>query len=285
MVFLSSCEFSDTEKAEIPAYLYIPSFNFLTDTTSSGYEGYASCKYPDMWVSAAGTAQGTIGLPVLIPVIGSGDTKIGVEAGIIKSGQDEVRIPYPFLGTYFENVTLKPGVTDTIRPVFRYLDNVRFPLIVDYDRLSTSRGFKMNPQYAQPGDTLVQANDNGSMVSGNAYLKCEVAASSVTFQMVSSEEYTFPGQGSQVYLEVDYRSNMLLKFGYYFQEPNQIPSSATPVMDIYPTTSWKKLYINLTDEVASRRSNTKFKFYFGFFNTSGTVKPELSFDNIKLVSF
>jgi hypothetical protein len=282
---LSACEFSDTDKAEIPAYIYIPSFTFNTDTTLANYEGQNSNRFTDMWITSSGNSLGTIGLPVLIPVPQSGTAQIGVDAGIIKSGQDNVRIAYPMVATYYTTVQLAPDKIDTIRPVFRYLDNVTFPLITDYDKISTSRGFTLNQTYASPGDSLAGVNDNQSWAPNNWYLKCIVSPQSTAFQMYTSEEYSLPGQGAPVYIEVDYRTNMLLQFGYYYQEPNQPASLATPVMELYPTDTWKKIYINLTDEISIRRANTKFKFYFGFFNNTGTVQPELSFDNIKLVTF
>ncbi len=280
---INSCEFADNAEAVIPSYICITDFTFQTDTGNLNYQGRNTHDFADMWLNQNGNIIGAVGLPVLLPLQETGLRTINVEAGIKESGQDDVRKAYPFITTYSVPVELSPNQIDTITPLFKYVSNIKFPLIVDYDRLPNSRGFTINPLYALKGDTILEASGPGSREPGNDYMKMEVSDSTTAFQIYTSDEFTFPDLGTPVYLEMDYLADMSLQIGYYYVEPNQPTSPATAIITLYPSATWKKLYLNITDELYGKKTGTSFKFYIGFFNYSG-LKPNISLDNIKLVT-
>jgi len=285
LLSFASCELSDTSQATVPSYICIPkdSFTFISDSSVGNYQGRNTTYFPDMWVTEKGNLVGATGLPLLLPIIGTGSTLISVDAGILLSGQDNHRGKYPFASTYYQTINLTPGKIDTIKPVFKYLNNTNFKLIVDYDRPMTSRGFELNPTYTVSGDTLIQVNDAGSREPGNTYFKVKAKGTSKTYQMITSDQFTLPNLGAPVFIELDYKSDINFEIGYYYAEPNQPTSSAIPFIELIPTGTWKKVYLDLTAETAPRKTGTAYRFYIGYYSDSGK-EPDISFDNFKILS-
>ncbi len=275
---ISACSMIGEEAVMVPSYVCVPSYSFQTDSNTQGYNSEG---FNDMWISNEGILLGTIGLPSLIPVQSVGPTEIRIDAGISVTGQTGVRTAYPFMATHTEVRNLQAGVIDTFVPVFRYLPGTDFKFIEDYDR--ATRAFKVNPSYYLPGDTVIPVNDGRAWRIGNNSGKIEIASGHQQLQLISGE-YELVGQGSPVYLEIDYKSNLNLDIGYYFDNAIDGTSGALSVIQTYPTEKWKKLYIDLTNEVATRRAGSKFIIYIAIVNVQNIV-PDIYIDNVKLVGF
>lgn len=279
---LASCGMVGEGEATVPAYICVPSYTFVTDTSSFNsdiYQGAPSEKFLDMWFSDAGKSIGVVKWPSLIPFQKTGTTQVWVEAGISITGQDEKREAYPLVSQHIEVRDFKPGVIDTIYPVFKYLPNIEFKFIEDFDRPGSF--LKMNPAYKAPLDTIVKVSDSRAWKPGKNSGKIELDPSHKIMQLIS-EEYLLPRSGSPVYLEIDYKSNIPLDIGYYYQDPILGASTANSVVQTYPNSEWKKLYIKLTDEVAARKDGTLYIMYIGIYNAENVV-PEVYIDNVKLV--
>lgn len=282
IALLASCGMVGEDEAPIPAYICVPSYTLITDTSSFNsdiYQGAPSEKFQDMWFSDAGKSIGAVKWPSLLPFQKTGAAQIWVEAGISITGQDERREAYPLISQHIEVRDFKPGVIDTIYPVFKYLPNIDFKFIEDFDRPGSF--LKMNPAYKKGSDTIVRVNDSRAWKPGKFSGKIEMDPSHNILQLIS-EEYLLPRSGSPVYLEIDYKSNIPLDIGYYYQDPVLGASRANSVVETYPNTEWKKLYIKLTDEVASRKDGTLYIIYIGVYNAENVV-PEVYIDNVKLV--
>lgn len=275
---VSSCSMIGEDAVMVPSYISVQSYRFQTDSNTQGYNSEG---FNDMWISNEGVLLGTIGLPALIPIQKVGSTQIRIDAGISITGQTGLRTPYPFMATHTEVRNLEAGVIDTFVPVFRYLSNTDFKFIEDFDR--TSRAFKVNPAYYLAGDTVTVVNDGRAWRIGNNSGKVEIATGHQKLQLISGE-YDLIGQGSPVYLEIDYRSNLTLDIGYYFDNSIDGTSDAKSVIQTYPTEKWKKLYIELTNEVATRRVGSKYIIYIGIQNLENVV-PDVYIDNVKLIGF
>lgn len=282
IIMLASCGMVGEDAVTVPAYVCVPSFTFVTDTSSPNagiYQGVNSQKFLDMWISDAGKLVGQVGLPSLLPIQKVGPTQIWVEAGIAITGQDEQRESYPLVSQHIETRDLKPGVIDTIYPVFKYLPNIEFKFIEDYDRPGSF--LKLAPD-RYPGDTVIRVTDLNSWQPGNAVGKVQIDPAHQTMQLLSSE-FTLPQSGSPVYLEIDYKSNVQLDMGYYYIDPLSGNASANnSVVRAYPNSSWKKLYVKLTDEVATRRVGTTYVIYIAVVN-SDNIAADVYIDNVKLV--
>lgn len=279
---LASCGMVGEDPVTVPAYICVPYFTFVTDTSSPNagiYQGVNSEKFLDMWISDAGKLVGEVGMPSLIPIQKTGATQLWVEAGISITGQDEQRESYPLMSQHIETRNLQPGIIDTIYPVFKYLPNIDFKFIEDFDRPGSF--LKLDPGKLS-GDTIIRVNDVNSWKAGNTVGKIQIDPAHQTMQVLSNE-YTFPQSGSPVYLEIDYKSNVQLDMGYYYLEPGATNDpTSNSVVRTYPNDKWKKLYIKLTDEVATRKVGTTYVVYIAIIN-SDNIPAEVYIDNVKLV--
>jgi hypothetical protein len=277
---LSSCGLVNEDEVVVPAYIAIPSFTFVTD--SSNVQGANSQAFNDMWISDAGKALGAVDTPAILPIQKQGSTEIVVEAGISNTGQDNSRLKYPFVASYVQVRDLKPGVIDTIRPVFKYLAGTGFKFIEDFDRIT--RSFKINPSYNKEGDTIIAVTDKNSWRTNNACGKLDFPADQDLFQIITKEEFQLDGAGAPAFIEIDYKSNIPLDIGYYYNDPITGASSANSVVYGYPGTTWRKLYVDLTGEITSRRVGTTYIIYIGVYNPDH-IAPSIYIDNVKLVYF
>ena len=281
--FFASCDLYDTQPAMIPGYIYVDSFSFVTK--ADGSEGANSSRFYDAWLYANSLSLGNIGFPALIPVQKSGPVTIRVEPGIFKSGQEDQRLAYPFIEGYDQVVNLRPGKIDTIRPVFRYFQNVKFLMIEDFDHPSFK--FTYNKYFRDTTgvwDSILFVPDADTTFAKKNAGKLRIKNESTVFQMYTTDTFILTGQNGPVFWEMDYNSNMVIQFGYYYQEPHQSLSSNRPVINLNPTNGWNKVYISLSEELAGRAANTGFIFYIGIQKQAGE-SATMMLDNIKLLSF
>jgi hypothetical protein len=281
LILASSCGLVNEEEVIVPAYISVPSFTFETNPDNS--QGANSQTFNDMWISDGGIVLGAIGTPALLPIQKHGATEIKIDAGISNTGQDNSRLIYPFVASYIQTKDLKPGVIDTIKPVFKYLAGTGFKFIEDFDRIT--RTFEFNSLYYKTGDTILAVNDKNSWRAGNFCGKVEMTADQDLIQLVTKEEYTLDGAGAPAFIEIDYKSNLPLDIGYYYIDPvTATKSSNNSVVGTYPNTEWKKLYVDLTGEITSRRAGTKYIIYIAVYNPD-KIATSIYIDNIKLVYF
>ena len=96
----------------------------------------------------------------------------------------------------------------------------------------------------------------------------------------SVNSYELPGQGAEIYLELDYRTNYEFTAGFRTNDFQQIP-----ILSLYPTdTLWRKAYISLREDVSEQEAGKKYTVFFGSIkNFRGYGK--IYIDNIKLLRF
>lgn len=287
-ILAGSCGIVNEDEVFVPGYVYVPSFTYETNPDNS--QGSNSQAFNDMWFSEGGTALGALGMPSLIPIQKSGPTEITIEAGISNTGQDNSRLAYPFVAAYTQVINLKPGVIDTVRPVFKYLAGTGFKFIEDYDRITRAFEFntKVDGAYVE-GDTILLVKDTTNSWSNNTYCgKIVMPSTQRRSQLITKELYELDGAGAPAFIEIDYKTNVPLDIGYYYFEPNNSGGGSTsvnnPVVYAYPNEKWKKLYVDLTGEVSSRKVGTKYYIYIGIDN-GDFITPEVYIDNVKLVYF
>lgn len=281
---LTSCAFLGEDAVQVPAYIYIDKYTFTTDFIT---QGDTSNQFVDMWIANKGVPLGAIGLPTLIPIQATGNTEIRVDAGIIKSGQNNERLNYPLTASHFETRNLVPGKIDTIRPEFKYLPTVEVAFVEDYDRVGTNFTIV-------EGDTVLPINDNrawkpgtnsGKLVFAKDTARMLLFAGGLRDALGNYEGYELPPPGTPIFLEIDYNSNLNIDIGYIFKSPgSQDISRLQSVIQTFPTAGeWKKLYIDLTDEISAKQIGTRYIFYILVVNFNNTATPEVLLDNIKLV--
>lgn len=273
---LGGCKIFDNEVI-VPGYVYIPHYRVVTP--NDGSQGDSSSNIADMWVYSNGSLEGAIGLPTFIPIQKNGYTEIGIDAGVLKSGQDYERIPYPLLTREYFTINISPNGVDTLLPDFKYVASCQFKMIEDFDRV----GFQFDYYRRLPGDTIELVKDSTALVFGKNSGSIKMSSATDEFSLRSTKSYDLNRLGGPIFLEMDYKSDAIIYIGMVAIAPFTGEETIVPILNTYPTENWKKAYIELTPEVIVKASGTRFKIYINTIKNVGAKPPLLMLDNIKLI--
>lgn len=279
VLFFQAC--SDP-KAAIPSYLHISTFEFTTDLST---EGSASHDIPDVHVYINGKLMGIYELPLTLPVLEEGPCNIVLFPGIKENGSRSTRRIMRLYETYETIRVLKPGEIDSIFPTTQYRNNVEFAWIEDYENgvfttLASNKNTTLDSITVIDSSHVNAFKDGISRYSGK--FKIPAQNDMVYFEHASAESFILPRQGRDVYLEVDYKTNVPLQIGIWAQQIQF--DEQIPFIVLNPTERWNKIYINLTIETSALDPNTPVRIFYGVFKQQGDTKtsPEVYLDNIKL---
>ncbi len=268
-IILGSC----AKEAQMPTYISIDQFSF---TTNYPTEGSALTNISDAWVFINDDLVGVYELPAKFPVLKEGIANIKVFAGIKDNGISASRKRYLFYEHHEEQINLVKGETVVVNPQITYKSNIQFPWLEDFENASLSF------LYTTGNDTIInkQSTDvREGVFSGQVFLESTMdffEATSVSFS-------SLPRNGTDVYLEMDFKTNEFLHVGLFI---DGIQYGAI-VLNI--TNNWKKIYINLTKLINEAPTSSNYKVFFGFKSSTSTpfltANPQFYIDNIKLVHF
>lgn len=284
---LASC---DREPAIVPSYLHIDEM-----IVESNYQvhGSASSKITTVWVEVDGEFIGVYELPAVVPVAKSGVHDVRLHPGINLNGIQSLRNIYDFYDEYEEQINFVtdgdvwPNQSgDSIARVS--YSNASF---ITYKPIEDFEGTTLAFERAQRADTgLIRTSDpdlifndpslnENSTQSGYAFLPDE----DFLFEVITTEEYTdLPKGGANVYLEMNYRTDAVITVGVYRRIPGgQVDQ--VPVVSLFPSEEWNKIYINLVTEVSAVPNAEGFRLFIGGINVEGNGEMEVLFDNIKLI--
>ena len=270
--FLISCEIINPPE-EIPSYIRISNIDF--DPMDNGSSSH---KIVDAWLEVDNEIIGTFELPATIPVLKQGTKKVVIYAGVYRDGIKGLRVIYPFYTNYDSMRTLVASTIDTINPVINYDSTVIFPF---------------NEEDFESGTIFIKTSDNSPMdivnnadplyfnEGGNKIGLITAAKGDILDIEVTTSGIGYALPKTIVYLEIIFKSNMNLTAGLY--------ATGTPVVLIeklvlFPADQWKKIYINLTDEIASQPNGATFNVFFKAASL-GDKDYYIALDNIKLIHF
>ncbi|MEY4928057.1 MAG: hypothetical protein RI894_2493 [Bacteroidota bacterium] len=260
---------------KIPAYIYIPKMKLVTNSAT---EGTDSAKLIDAWVYSNDSLIAGVRLPATVPIIGYGNTRISVLAGIAENGNFANPAIYPFFDKYEKNLANRPGKADTLHPVFHYNSLTQFPLIENF-----TLGNAINNE--ADGDTMTtMIVTNESPLSPPNCAK--IALDGVhTLCKVSSNELPMPTGTSQIWVELSYRNNNTFSVGAIgYKNGVEFASSQEKVVLAKYYNTWNRTYINLTQELRNV-SATSFKLVITVLKDGGVASPQVFLDDIKIVRF
>jgi hypothetical protein len=264
---------------EIPAYIAI-------DTASvkpTSLQGTASQKVFDTWVYADNELIGAFELPARFPILKTGASQLTVFAGIKMNGINETRVPYPFYQKIQRNVTLEPEkITELGHLKFTYVDGTKFAWLEDFEHAnhtldSTARSQIDLVRTKMPELAAAFPNE------GNEYAaKIIIPSDTLIFECTSHDAFKLPTDGSSVFLELNYKSNNAFTVGLMV---NGILALQHAVLGINPSSTWNKIYINLTPTLSANTDASSFKVFFWAKKTTKDAQAEICIDNIKLLHF
>ena len=130
LFFWGGCELINPAE-EIPGYVYLK--EFIVEENPSVNHGSLSHKITTAYVFVGGDFLGVYNLPARVPVYGEGELEVLLDPSIRLNGifgQVEV---YPFYDRMTTTANVVPGQIDTIQPVTRYKDGIRFRFVENFD--------------------------------------------------------------------------------------------------------------------------------------------------------
>lgn len=283
-VLLASCKSFDKEEP-IPAYVYIPEMQMSVN--ADGTQGSNAHDIRDAWIFADGQMIGVFELPCLVPILKSDSTKITVFAGIKVNGASNNRKFYPFYEIFEKKVFLKATEIDTIIPLITYKPSVKFSWLEDFEDLAISlekTGVTRTVDTIKITSLPSEVFEYGKF--GNLHsAKVDYRGKKGTFENSSIGIFDLPRLTTDIYLEVNYKSDVPLQFGLYPTSGSSLDVGIPVYLAFANPNEWKKAYIRLTDDVnSSTNTGKKFRILINAVNSKDTAAT-LLLDNIKLLHF
>lgn len=269
VTLLGSCSlFNPTEP--IPSYISIDKIDLTTEPA----EGTDSHKITDAWVYIDDQFVGCYELPCKFPVLFTGVHNVMVRAGIKVNGIAAIRSPYPFYASYKQTVDLQAGEVTEMSPAVTYISTATFQFMEDFEQAGVII------DTSATSDTTFQRIYDSNVFEGNSSGVAYLDHQNTFFECVSSQAYSLPKSGRDVFLEFNYKSNHEFIVGIIAQPPYYLKTAS---LTYNASADWNKTYLYLTPAVSGSPSALLFKVFIGMQNTSGADGVELYLDNIKLV--
>jgi len=281
MLLSFGCQTKD-QAADIPTYLYIPSFTIENDKNQSGMEIYSST-ISDVWVYLDNDNQGAYELPALIPIVESGNHRLSIRPGIKNAGISASRRPYPYYKLYDLGVhKLVPGTVDTILPITYYDDDPR-SITIAWEEGFEGPGadYTINPT----SDTIVNIVDSVNypeLVFKDARTgQIILTEPGFRFEMISPTFTNLPTNSIPIYLEFNYKSTIDFIVGIYMDNKSQ----QIPIYVVKEQENWNKIYLDFSTYIQSGGPGINFNIFIGFTRSSNIPEVEMYLDNIKLIHY
>jgi len=257
ILVIVSCQKEDTNA--IPGYIKIDVITLDEENITSNIT--------DAWVYVNDQLQGVYELPAEFPILESGTQTLRIKAGIKANGIASTRIPYPFYGSYFEDVTFTPNQSQTINPTVNYLDSIQY-FLEDFE----GNGMDLDTDSLNFSVESFEGNKYGKITLDSIYLVAEITTDELT---------DLPQAGAPIFLELDYKCNTQFLVGVYINYPQSVVQK--DLLWINPKEDWNKIYLNLTSTISEGINATSFKVFIGIKRNTELDKNELYFDNLKVV--
>ena len=268
---------------EIPAYIYVTEFSFSTDV---GTEGSSSSRITDVWVSVNNDFIGVYNLPALVPIINKGEQVLTLNAGIKDNGVAATPEIYPFYEPYVITVDLQATEVDTIRPSTRYLEDITFGFIEDFERQNQV----FQEELDNDETTRVTLTDE-EVFEGNFSGHIRLDTEHPFIEVATIDRYRdLMEAGVFVYLEVNYKSDIPVLFGIVGHDEGLLDTGRIFYDPGFNASEdWKKIYFNLTQllfDNAFDEYQIVMQSILPLENGQFTLQSaDIWLDNIKLVHF
>ncbi len=276
-------QLSCNKEEKIPSYLHITGFTFNTSYITQGLnsEGFS-----EAWVFVNGEFAGAYETPVTIPLLTSGKAVISVFAGIKENGSSSNRRIYRMCAEFLDTITLRTAKVDTIRPNITYRSSATFDYLEDFEDQNSSF-VKSGNSSTNDSLLIINASNPNTYKPGpnsqfSGAIRINRPDSLVLFEMKTIKQFTLPGGGNDVYLEMDVKTDIELQMGIYKDDGSFLEQ--VPVFVVSNTGGiWKKIYVNLKSELGNLSSGTKIQLFFGILKPKNVAECNTYLDNLKLV--
>lgn len=275
--------FSGCKKTDLtPSWLVI---NDFTLTTNEVTEGENTHNITDAWVYMDNVALGVFELPARIPVLAEGTHNFVIYPGIKVNGISATRQRYPFYNRFETSIELTRGMEHTVTPATTYKSNLQFELIENFENV----GFDFDKDLISDTDIVVltSAMYPDTVAYGNNCGAVYLNLADSLYKGQTNTNLNLPG-GEDVYVEIDYMNTNSIAMGVIAE--NSGGTAEHPPLVILNAQDeselqWKKIYINLIDDVSYEINATSFEIYLLGILDGEETSGVIYLDNIKVVRF
>ncbi|MCD6660347.1 MAG: hypothetical protein LT105_09310 [Lentimicrobium sp.] len=274
----SGCDNNDPDL--VPAYISVDKIDF----TAQYEQGTSSHKLTDVWVYLDETLLGAYELPAKFPVLAEGKQNITFRPGFRINGIAATRAIYPFATTVTRELNLtRDSVTHIASVASTYKNNVLFPWIERFESgtLSIERTQRSHVNIQRTDDPALAFSYPGEGTGFSGLI--EIESDTAIFEAVTRETFDFPRAGSEVFLEINFKTNNPVTVGVFYKSSGI--EVQRPMLVLNKSENWNKIYVNLTTPKYDTPNATDFRIFFGAKLESGNEKATILIDNLKLVHF
>jgi hypothetical protein len=280
LVFIASLSLSSCKKNDngdlVPCFLQIDTILLVANPALALEEGSLSNNIVDAWVYVDEELIGAFELPAHFPVLKEGSHTLKVRAGIKINGIASTRTDYPFYTSYTKEINFVRDSVITVTPTVHYNDFTVFDWIEDFENGQSTL------VKSSRSDTSVRVtSDPADVFEGNYSGIIHLDEVHTFFEALTQDAYTLPQDGRNVYLEMNFRTNIYFTAGVFANEYDQ--SLQAPVSVLNTTQQWKKIYINLTNAVDNYQSAIDYSVFIGASYDETVNNPVILIDNLKLL--
>ncbi|GAP42985.1 hypothetical protein TBC1_111127 [Lentimicrobium saccharophilum] len=278
-ILSGGCEKKD-DASLVPSYLFIEKIGLNTQ-----YEqGTASHKITDAWVYVDETLIGAFELPATVPILSEGLKKVTIRPGIKLNGISGTRAIYPYFAPIVKDIVLvRDSVIQVTDTVTSYRQGVLFPWMESFElsSMTLDTTAKSTVRLQRTNDPALRFNMTGEPGEYSGFV--HLPADTSIFEAVTSEAYDFPAAGSEVFLEMNYKTDNALVVGvFYLSSGMQVQR---PLLILNKSENWNKVYVNLTVPKYDTPNATDFRIFFGAQTDEGMEQAGIYLDNLKLIYF
>jgi hypothetical protein len=267
---LPACKaFDKTEN--YPSYIRVQSYNFTADTINQGSK---SNKITDVWLTVNNKSIGAFETPVNIPVLEEGKQTVVMQAGVKENGISTTRAPYPFYEPYTITADLQKLKIDTITPSYKYASYTKFGLIENFEGVTS--GFQTESKNTA---FFRITDDKDSAFEGNGALEIELNDSHNIFVCTSKSTFDVR-QKPDIWMEMNYRTDVHFDVGLLSIGAGDVVQ--IPILTFNPHQEWNKIYLDLTDFIATDQLDRVYKIYFDV-EPQNYSAGKIFIDNVKLL--
>jgi hypothetical protein len=273
LAFFWSCS-KLNPKISAPAYLEIDDYTVITDSLTQGTSNH---KFSDMLIESSSNNYGYYPFPGKIPLPFNGNTFLIIRPTIKVNGVGALRVDYPLMRGCDTILPLVAGQTLKFKPVFKYFSGVNFRFMEDFNGGGSS--YMVNSYQADTFGVKVDVAQKCLVMKlDSAHRVC---------QAQSSYAFPLPTDGTNIYLEINYKCNTDFEVGLIGTNggPQGPLSDQRTVGGANASLGWNKMYFSLGELTRTPPIWGRFYLYFYKGTYDESSKTNLIYiDNIKVIS-
>ncbi|UKN02060.1 hypothetical protein K6119_00840 [Paracrocinitomix mangrovi] len=278
ILLLTSCKKEDNT----PSWLIVNDFTLTTDEGTQGANTHA---ITDAWIYLDNEALGVWSLPAKIPVLDEGEHTLLVYPGIKMNGISATRTRYPFYNKFETTVNLVKDTEVSVTPTTTYKSNLQFQFIEDFEQVGVQFD---KDAVSDTNIVIVTSSQQPDIVKyGNGCGAIYLSETDSVFKAQTNTNLNLP-VGEDVYVEIDYMNTNSIALNVIAENSTGI-AEHPPVFIINPQDEsemkWKKIYINLIDDVSYEINATSFELYLISILDKDITSGVIYLDNIKVIRY